>query len=163
MENAGRACLAAGVWSCASFISMVTVNWLQSEIHTFTKGFFLARFVQLLPVSSGFDPKPIKPTRGFQFNSKGFESGHLLCLQQGSSEHNRDLRTLHVGLSQASALHDGGKRVDLLFLVGLFLLGFLFNLQDSLSEMGPVFLSSSSLFLPGKGQVQCLPPEQENA
>lgn len=103
---------------------MITVNWLQSEIHAFTKGFFLAHFVQLLPVSSGFDPKPIKHTGGFQFNSKGFESGHLLCLQQESSEHNRDRRTMHIGLSQASALHDGGKGVDLLFLLVFCLLGF---------------------------------------
>lgn len=96
---------------------MITVNWLQSEIHAFTKGFFLAHFVQLLPVSSGFYPKPIKHTGGFQFNSKGFESGHLLCLQQESSEYNRDHSTLHVVLSQASALHDGRKGVDLHFLL----------------------------------------------
>lgn len=133
---------------------MITVNWLQSKIYALTKGFFLAHFVQLLPVSSGFDPKPIKPTGGFQFNSKGFESGHLLCLQQGSSELNRDRGTLHVGLNQVSALHNGGKGVDLLFFAGvLFVVVFLFNLQDSLSETEPVFLSSSSLFHPGKGQA----------
>lgn len=139
-----------GVELCIIYFNYYS-ELVQSEIYTFTKGLFRAHFVQLLPVSSGFDPKPIKPTGGFQFNSKGFESGHLLYLQQGSLEHNRDRGTLHVGLSQASALHDGGKGVDLLFLLGFFV-----NLQDSLSEMGPVFLSISSLYLPCKGQVQRL-------
>lgn len=67
-----------GVELCIIYFNYYS-ELVQSEIHAFTKGFFLAHFVQLLPVSSGFDPKPIKPTGGFQFNSKGCESGHLLC------------------------------------------------------------------------------------
>lgn len=94
---------------------MITVNWLQLDIYALPKGFFLAHFVQLLPVSSGLDPKPIKFTGGFQFNLKGFESGHLLCLQQKFPEHNRDHGNLHVGLNQVNALCNGGKGADLLF------------------------------------------------
>lgn len=100
------------------------MGWLQSDIDVLPKGLFLAHFVQLLPVSSGLDPKPIKATGGFQFNSKGFESGHSVCLQQKFAEHNRDHRNLHVDLNRVHVLCDRGKGVDLLrFLFGWLVFG----------------------------------------
>lgn len=135
-------------------------QWLQwigySQIYALTKGFFLAHFVQILPVSSGFDPKPIKPAGGFQFNSKGFESGHLLCLQHGSSEHNRDHGTPHVGLNQVSTLHDGGKGVDLLLLLGFCLLGFFCLIYKTLCLRQSQFsFPAPPFFTLAKGK-QCL-------
>lgn len=123
---------------------MITLNWLQSGIYALPKGFFLAHFVRLLPVSSGLDPKPIKSTGGFQFNLKGFESGHLLCLQQKFAEHNRDHRNLPVGLNQ---VREGG----------WMCFGFFFqSTRLFVGDRGPVFLYDTSLFLAVRAQVQHL-------